>query len=566
METIFSRTTHYAEISLLKNYCILSNKNNYYDTDSQIFSMNYGWFHMRKRRKNKITDFFHLDDNYTFDNIIRCDSFGHKKFYTEKDKHIKKHYNNAFASLSIITNKCQIKKNGDKVILTFVNYQKSRDFNKIYFQKLLIYTSITFNTRTGNFTTFILEKKGKKTLKKIIRTNNFLFLYTILCSMNNYMTFVEGKQPTINAEKNIEFFHKFLEAIGCKEINSDDTPYQHIIKRFIEVKKIGIPNNLNLNNFHTLYTDAKTLKKHNNKLCQSFLELHGIKSKLTNKILNAYPNMDMVSFIKIVKILKRNSHILNKINFQNINNLNQKEQSHPDFTNKIHRNQTISSEVTSVFINELDKNKIIDKFLLLLDDLNNTSIISSIIIDEFMDHIRMVLDLKIAGVEFNVQFRNIEEFREEHLRLSQMLVEIKRKHIISKEYSEKLINAVEKNKYTSYDGEYDYYILKNQNEYDEEGSYMHHCVASYAEKNTSIIISIRKKGHRDRVTCEYNVGDGSNIQSKYFCNGMPPENFYEPIQNLNRIINTNKNILMPIATTYIKNEKYQKELDVPNFF
>ena len=76
------------------------------------------------------------------------------------------------------------------------------------------------------------------------------------------------------------------------------------------------------------------------------------------------------------------------------------------------------------------------------------------------------------------------------------------------------------------------YILKSELEYDEEGTHMHHCVASYVDNENSLIISIRDKNTRDRVTCEFNNISGELLQAKYFCNQKPPEYFNDSIKHL----------------------------------
>jgi len=70
-------------------------------------------------------------------------------------------------------------------------------------------------------------------------------------------------------------------------------------------------------------------------------------------------------------------------------------------------------------------------------------------------------------------------------------------------------------------------LLKIDGEYTEEGSHMHHCVASYADKERSIIVSVREGSPTgsERVTCEFDVRDKSCVQEKYFCNAVPPERF-----------------------------------------
>jgi hypothetical protein len=68
-------------------------------------------------------------------------------------------------------------------------------------------------------------------------------------------------------------------------------------------------------------------------------------------------------------------------------------------------------------------------------------------------------------------------------------------------------------------------ILVTEEEYIEEGKFMHHCVATYAEKGSSIILSLRTQDGNDRVTCEFNTSDGTCKQAKHFCNKEAPGDF-----------------------------------------
>jgi hypothetical protein len=75
--------------------------------------------------------------------------------------------------------------------------------------------------------------------------------------------------------------------------------------------------------------------------------------------------------------------------------------------------------------------------------------------------------------------------------------------------------------------------LKIDAEYTEEGAHMHHCVATYADRENSIIVSLREGstvGH-ERVTCEFNL-QKHLVQAKYFCNAQPPDRFENVIDKL----------------------------------
>lgn len=76
------------------------------------------------------------------------------------------------------------------------------------------------------------------------------------------------------------------------------------------------------------------------------------------------------------------------------------------------------------------------------------------------------------------------------------------------------------------------HILKREEEYDEEGSFMHHCVASYSNKDRSIIISLRTEDLGDRVTCEFDCQTGELIQARHFCNKRPSDIMLDAVEKL----------------------------------
>jgi hypothetical protein len=61
---------------------------------------------------------------------------------------------------------------------------------------------------------------------------------------------------------------------------------------------------------------------------------------------------------------------------------------------------------------------------------------------------------------------------------------------------------------------------------------MHHCVATYSDKQKSIIVSIRTKDGKDRVTCEFHCQDGKLIQARHFCNKQPPADMMLAVEQL----------------------------------
>jgi hypothetical protein len=138
----------------------------------------------------------------------------------------------------------------------------------------------------------------------------------------------------------------------------------------------------------------------------------------------------------------------------------------------------------------------------------------------------------------SMKARTMTEFNDEHRELSKIISAIKKGWVIEYEYDDRTIKDIE----SSIDAMINLgteeepvlgdlkmklypYILKREEDYTEEGGFMHHCVASYADKDRSMIVSLRSENQMDRVTCEYDIQTGRCVQERYFCNAQPPNEY-----------------------------------------
>jgi hypothetical protein len=155
-------------------------------------------------------------------------------------------------------------------------------------------------------------------------------------------------------------------------------------------------------------------------------------------------------------------------------------------------------------------------------------------IGDLNDHFKMIDKLRKFIPDLYLKSKNIDDFDKEHLELSKMMKFIKKGYVIEYQFVDKMVNDVEspiKVKINLSDDEsnpewvtpeFYPYILKREEDYDEEGNFMHHCVASYSDKEKSIIVSVRTEDKKDRVTCEFDCQTGTLIQARHFCNKQPP--------------------------------------------
>jgi hypothetical protein len=158
----------------------------------------------------------------------------------------------------------------------------------------------------------------------------------------------------------------------------------------------------------------------------------------------------------------------------------------------------------------------------------------------------MIHKLREYLPDLYMKARTHQELTAEHRELSKMIAAIKKGWVIEYQYDEKTISEIERpidfvvNLGTDDDpifrldtsmGDKKLYprILKREEEYVEEGSFMHHCVASYSDKDKSMIVSLRTEDENDRVTIEYDIQTGKPIQKRHFCNANPPQHFHNCI-------------------------------------
>jgi len=268
----------------------------------------------------------------------------------------------------------------------------------------------------------------------------------------------------------------------------------------------------------------------------------GIKSKSTIKILHEYPNLDIIGFYKVCKIFGNDfSKYLGNI--------------HPNvFENSVRKQSTFDPANTkSVLLNYKKKPYLlIDKEKENMVKLFNSpqdrpldNIFEERFIQLLEDHFNMIEKIRDYNPDLYMKARTSKEFHDEHRELSKMVTAIKKGWVIEYKFNEKMSEDVERplplkinlgsesEPSFAEDMGISFYpvILKREEDYIEEGSFMHHCVATYADKEKSIIISVRTKDSTDRVTCEFNCQDGMLIQARHFCNRQPPADIEHVIIN-----------------------------------
>jgi hypothetical protein len=159
------------------------------------------------------------------------------------------------------------------------------------------------------------------------------------------------------------------------------------------------------------------------------------------------------------------------------------------------------------------------------------------------DHIIMMEKIRPYDSNVRINAKTWKDFDIEHREFTKIITMIKKGWVTEYVFNDKMVNEIEKpitielnigDETTPEIVTETFYphILKREDDYSEEGTFMHHCVATYSDKDKSIIVSVRTKDGSDRVTCEFTTQTGQMVQARHFCNQKPPEDMMLAIDQL----------------------------------
>jgi len=552
MEKIFDQTYNYAIITPVKNYCNINNRTK--STNSFSFDIDeiediesvpnltdFIRFDSLQKKKKKIK-YFYNDDKVTENMELIPTNKYKKNFYTTKDRHIKQYFVDPFCRMEIKTCKRIIYKNEYKIFIKVIHITKYRNINWKFFKETKSSVCVSFNLKTGNFITiddnncFRKNRNGRGTR---FRTNNFYRLRKLLKSRVDF--YLDDYSSNIVDEKTKNEFRKVFddddfirvvnkELLGSKlpvsfvsSVNyGSDIIFDIIVGNFVKKRGIKVPNDYKELLF-CFYPLQKVLKKNDNKLVQSVHDMFKVKSKGTVKYIHENPKINISSFIGMCLLFGEDYyHYVPKIPVKYFTDPN----------GSIGDKYSVDLYDINYTLNKEEKDNVlhvINSYMEGRTFSNNLDII-------IRDHLRMILSLRQYDPDLKFKFRTYHDFNQEHIRLSTLMTKIRKGWTIEYQFEEKMLKDVEAD-LTAIKDEFSLitfkpYILKRDEDYIEEGSYMHHCVAGYSNKDKSMIISLRTPDKIDRVTCEFDIQSGKCIQARYFTNKTPPDYFLDGLELL----------------------------------
>lgn len=577
MEILKQKTT-YAIITLIKNYCEFPRRDDLLFTLVPLFRYEGG---------SKTRYYYTKEDlqgqkflNVPFEVALKKTFSGGMdgEFFTTKEKHIKKYYNDPFSRILIVTTERTIKIVDGKVIARTYKRTRSRDLNCKYFKIRTSSEIISFNLNNGDINVGESSQRGKGVRLFRCRRNSFGIIENLIGSNQFFKSSSNmNKNSPIYGEYEKEmnddvFLNTTLKEIGqyknspIKLIDNEDKLKlrNRLVDFLVEHKKIKTPNEY-YNLMTRYYPGEVYLKKNRRKLIQSVLDSYGILSKLTTKIIHTHTDVDIKilalfcgffgdDFSKYIGNLKTNAYVF----FE---------------TPQLHGADPIKErkKLRKFDLRDFERENIIKITNKLVDSMGENNPLRAVsgIYGLFVDHMDMITQIREFDPNFKMRATNYDDFHIEHMELSKMIATIKKGWSTEYIYDNRMVRKVEEPINTlsgdSTKRTFVPYILKRDEEYTEEGSHMHHCVASYANKDSSIVISIRTDNNEDRVTCEFNKKTGECLQERHFCNRIPPEHFTEPLRLLRERVRrfSTQRLLNHLETKKVRVTINGKEVPIP---
>lgn len=544
---ILQQKFNFATITPFKDYCKISDQefykshrksheqalffNNITLTNSPI-----NYFRIPQKKKTNVY-YFSSDNGIIEEAPFYYFNKDKHTFYTTKQSQIKRHFGRPFSTICLTNIERTIKLKGDKMYIKLYIGHRTRKFNCIYFQKTYNSYSIIFNLKNGNICVSESSKKNRKNKTTRLRVNNFssveaMVTRTALFDMQNF-SLTELKNETTKIFDDTVFLKNVCELLELDKRNfvfrkNCNEFLFSLAKKFVELKNIKVPNHFSFKLLKDFYPTEKYLKKNDRKLVASILDSFAIKTKYTIKMMhNMGDDLDLFGLYSLCKILGsdypkylpsiKESFFLKKRNYMNGIEINKyslifsKQLCELSMCERENLIKVINDSCVANYMNNLDINLI-------------------------LDHINMIEKLRSYGVNYILRAKTTEKFKEEHSELSSLIHKINKGWVIEYIYDDKLIEDLQKPLESYYFEKPDTeenpqvvtlypFVLTREEHYLEEGNFMHHCVANYADKDKSMIVSIRTEDSSDRVTCEYDIQTGACIQIRHFCNREAPHMF-----------------------------------------
>jgi len=416
---------------------------------------------------------------------------------------------------------------------------KGRKCGAKYFWKQREVVHVTFDLVNNNVykttTNYIGRKKNttvtknpfKYWKKEHLNLSEVLFDLDLSVNtvLNNLNKFIENPQYYEKRDKiSVGLFKCKKALIGelakkdfkfNSKLNKTNNLLELVSVWFTKVRGIKTPDKW-MHYFTHNYPGIKPLKKKDNNLIQTILKEEGIYSKYAIKLFNTYTDIKLPSYQMMLEVL--GIHLLRKLNPELL-------------TQKYNLGWQLNMELTT-----REKINFVSIVNSLLDDYNfEPPNVNNVISDLVSDHLgRLKVRLIREGLDPKLKATNYDEFVEEHQEWTNLVDEINNTTIVTHIYGKDFLNHIQQ-PLTIGNKTMTPVVLRDTYEYRDESTIQSNCVKSYIEYKDTCVISLREG--KNRITTEFNPRGKNkimtNVQSRTRFNGVVPEDLQPFIDLLN---------------------------------
>ena len=281
------------------------------------------------------------------------------------------------------------------------------------------------------------------------------------------------------------------------------------------------------------------------KLLPAIIRGYGVKSKYINALLNQYPTLNINDIISWFGILGPDFFRELPVSFL-------QETSNSGGFRVVSPHSKKSDNSFLVDIQEMANSLTTQEKRNIISITKTLETSSVYFLGEIKDHIKNKKRLLEIGEVVSMRSKTSEEFKVEHREWSSLLHYLMSDQSTEYYYNPKMLELIQKDY-----KDYKVLVLKNEEEYFEEGQKQKNCVRGYLSEYDSMVFSVRNL-EDSRITCE--VQRGEVIQIREVCNGLPTQEWDEVIQEMkNRIKKLhNKNLLEPSVKKIYKRAKLEE--------
>ena len=398
-----------------------------------------------------------------------------------------------------------VEENEDKLKISLFRFNKKRSVGHKYFAKHSDDLHITFNRKTKNFfittSKFFNRKRHTSTFKNSFKHLLQEVMRLEIRELPNKI--LKELKKVITIKLGINFSIK--KGLGTGLAHS-------ICEWYIKVRKIKVPNNYFGYLVHH-YPGIRKLKKFKMNLGRTILNEKELRGRRYIKLINT-GEYNLTDLKKLERIFGKKYFSLIPNHFLKFTN---------DSVDSKH-NLSFDTLPAQKHLTKYEKLNLIK----VLGTLNSNAITNFISL--LVDHLRMQGKIWSFNDKIRIKAKTLNQFNEEHAEWANLIHLYERNDETQYHYDSEFIKIMEEP--LSQNGEeYDVKVLKNDLEYFEEGQTQKHCVRTYLNTYSSIIISIRETNNTiNRMTCEFKHATGVPHDDLGF-DRMKDYNLPRPVQS-----------------------------------